>query len=162
VQTNLNKDGQPIDNKLVAEAKRTKFKEMYKDYKVDLFGQYSIAARNISISEVYKARKATRKSIYQTKLLAYDLGKYTEAKIIDDCINKLNKTIKSILEPVNDNRKTTGVCLACKESIYGKPNRAKPSIRAHSTEQTCSLCGQHASVYYNIPKTYFHPKGQTK
>jgi len=159
VQTNLNRDGQPIDNKLVAEAKRTKFKEMYKDYKINLFNQYNMAARNMHIGEVYKARNATRKSIYQTKLLAYDLGRYTEAKIIDDCINKLNNAIKSILEPINDNRKTTHVCLACKESIYGKSNRAKASTRARGTDHVCSLCGQHSNFYYNIPKTYFHHKG---
>ena len=137
------------DTPLVAAAKRLKFQEMFKDYKLNMFNHVNRDSRNNSIHNLYTLRKTIRR-------LSYDYFAFhttDDKSLYITTVKTLVSLLNAKLSEIGQNRKTIRICRDCKESITGRPNRAKP----HTPYGICPICSQSGELY-NISKTYFHPK----
>ena len=138
------------DTPLVAAAKRLKFQQMFEDYQMNMFEHFSMKTRNNSIYKLYTLRTTIRR----LEGAYYSFTPTREARTAyDKAISTVLASLSTIITEISDNRKTTRICKDCKESITGRPNKAKPVV----FNSTCPICFQTTELY-TISKTYFHQK----
>ena len=87
------------DNQLIAKTKRLKFKDKYKDYKINLFGYDTVQQRNHAIKKIYN----TRLILSQLENIVYNIPEFNSTiyNEIEPTIRLLQTQIQTMIGVLN-------------------------------------------------------------